>query len=84
MERPREVLPTPGGPTRHRIDPLLSAIRDRTAIYSTMRCFTWTRRRVAVAAASRALVVAMGCVAMGCVAMSCVGLRRVRCFIVDS
>ncbi len=43
MERPREVFPTPGGPTRHRTEPWLSESKDRTAMYSTMRCFTWRR-----------------------------------------
>lgn len=45
MERPREVFPTPGGPTRHRTEPWLSDSKDRTAMYSTMRCFTWMRDR---------------------------------------
>lgn len=40
MDLPSEVFPTPGGPTRHRMDPLLSESRDRTAMYSTMRCLT--------------------------------------------
>lgn len=41
MERPNDVFPTPGGPTRHKMEPLLSERRDRTAMYSTMRCFTY-------------------------------------------
>ena len=37
IERPSEVLPTPGGPTRHRIGPFLVGASLRTARYSTIR-----------------------------------------------
>ena len=30
MERPSEVLPTPGGPTKHRIGPFMSGFSRRT------------------------------------------------------
>ena len=43
IERPSEVLPTPGGPTRQRIDPLTSALSVRTARYSRIRVFTSSR-----------------------------------------
>ena len=35
-----EVLPTPGGPTRHRIFPLASGFSCRTAMNSSTRSFT--------------------------------------------
>ena len=37
-----EVLPTPGGPTRHRIGPLTFDIRPWTARYSTIRSLTFS------------------------------------------
>src|SRR5271169_1366669 len=37
---PSEVLPTPGGPTRHRIGPFIWPTRVCTARYSRMRCLT--------------------------------------------
>ena len=37
IDWPSEVLPTPGGPTRHRIGALPSGASLRTARYSTMR-----------------------------------------------
>ena len=43
IERPSEVLPTPGGPTRHRIGPFLFGASLRTARYSTMRFLTFSR-----------------------------------------
>ena len=42
-ERPREVLPTPGGPTRHRIGPLSFFTRCCTARYSRIRSLTFSR-----------------------------------------
>ena len=38
--RPREVLPTPGGPTRQRMGPLICLRRLRTARNSSSRSFT--------------------------------------------
>src|SRR3546814_6200241 len=48
IERPIEVLPTPGGPTRHRIGPFSFFMRACTARYSTMRSliFRSEERRV--------------------------------------
>ncbi len=43
IDLPSEVLPTPGGPTRHRIGPLSCPTRLCTARYSRMRCFTFSR-----------------------------------------
>ena len=40
---PSEVLPTPGGPTRHRIGAFSRSTRCCTARYSTMRSFTFSR-----------------------------------------
>ena len=37
MECPSDVLPVPGGPTKHRIGPLESGLSLRTARYSMMR-----------------------------------------------
>ena len=37
---PSEVLPTPGGPTKHRIGARPSGFSLRTARYSRMRCLT--------------------------------------------
>jgi DNA mismatch repair protein MutS len=42
MDLPSEVLPTPGGPTRHRIGPRILGERDCTARYSMMRSFTFS------------------------------------------
>src|SRR3970040_1971944 len=39
---PSEVLPTPGGPTRHRIGPFRRLTRCVTARYSTMRSLTFS------------------------------------------
>ncbi len=39
---PSEVLPTPGGPTRHMIGPLIFFERCCTARYSTMRSLTFS------------------------------------------
>jgi hypothetical protein len=38
---PREVFPTPGGPTRQRMGPLRLRLSERTAMYSTMRFLTY-------------------------------------------
>ena len=43
IEWPRDVLPTPGGPTKHRIGPFMSPFSLRTARYSTMRSLTLSR-----------------------------------------
>jgi hypothetical protein len=43
MLLPSDVLPTPGGPMRHRIGPFLSFLSLRTARYSRMRFFTFSR-----------------------------------------
>ncbi len=43
IDRPRLVLPTPGGPTKHRIGPLMSGFILRTARYSRMRSLTFSR-----------------------------------------
>ena len=40
---PSDVLPTPGGPMRQRIGPFLSCFSLRTARYSRMRFFTFSR-----------------------------------------
>src|SRR2546426_987365 len=40
IDCPREVFPTPGAPTRHRIGALTLSTRICTARYSTMRSFT--------------------------------------------
>ena len=39
----RLVLPTPGGPTKHRMGPLMSGFILRTARYSRMRSLTFSR-----------------------------------------
>src|SRR6185295_1246456 len=43
LERPSEVLPTPGGPTNNRMGPRLSLRSWRIALYSTMRFLTVSR-----------------------------------------
>ena len=43
MDRAMEVLPTPGGPTRQRIWPLMSGDSFRTARDSRIRSFTLVR-----------------------------------------
>ena len=43
IDWPSEVLPTPGGPTRHRIGAFSLSTRCCTARYSTMRSFTFSR-----------------------------------------
>jgi hypothetical protein len=43
IERPSDVFPTPGGPTRHRIGPFFSGFSFRTARYSMIRFFTLSR-----------------------------------------
>src|SRR5215472_8510794 len=40
IDLPSEVLPTPGGPTRHRIGPVSLLARCWTARYSTIRSLT--------------------------------------------
>ena len=54
MERPREVLPTPGGPTKHRMGLRILGESLRTAMYSRMRSLTlaspkWCSSRTAAA-----------------------------------
>src|SRR5438270_833184 len=53
-EWPSEVLPTPGGPTKHRICPDGSLRSFETARYSTMRCFTFSRSQWSSLSTSRA------------------------------
>ena len=43
IARPRVVLPTPGGPTRHRIDPPMRFLSLQTARCSRMRSLTFSR-----------------------------------------
>ena len=43
IERPSDVLPTPGGPTRHRIGPFMCETSACTARYSRMRSLTLSR-----------------------------------------
>ena len=43
IDFPSEVLPTPGGPTKHRIGPFGLAIRDCTARYSIILSLTFVR-----------------------------------------
>ncbi len=40
IERPSDVLPTPGGPTKQRIEPRASGFSRRTARNSRMRSLT--------------------------------------------
>ena len=42
MLLPRLVLPTPGGPYRHRMGDFRSPRSDSTAMYSKMRSFTFS------------------------------------------
>ena len=43
MDLPSEVLPTPGGPTKNRIGERIFSASLRTAMYSTMRSFGFSR-----------------------------------------
>ena len=43
IDLPSEVLPTPAGPTRHRIGPVSLLARCCTARYSTIRSLTFSR-----------------------------------------
>ncbi|CZR34599.1 Uncharacterised protein [Legionella pneumophila] len=43
IDCPREVLPTPGGPTRHNIGPFNLFTRCCTARYSMIRSLTCSR-----------------------------------------
>src|SRR3982751_5742785 len=43
IDRASDVLPTPGGPTKHRIGPLRFGFSLRTARYSRMRSFAFSR-----------------------------------------
>ena len=43
MLLPSDVLPTPGGPTKHKIAPPPSGFSLRTARYSTIRRLTLSR-----------------------------------------
>ena len=43
MDFPSEVLPTPGGPTKQRMGPLVSAFNLRTAKNSIILSFTLSR-----------------------------------------
>ena len=43
IDWPSDVLPTPGGPTKQRIGPFMSPFSLRTARYSTIRSFTFSR-----------------------------------------
>ena len=54
IERPTDVFPTPGGPTKSKIEPLQSPFSLRTARYSIMRFFTssspkWSFSRIFLA-----------------------------------
>ncbi len=42
MDCPSDVLPTPGGPTKHRIGPAASCFSRATASCSMMRSFTFS------------------------------------------
>src|SRR5687767_15882951 len=42
IDRASEVLPTPGGPTKHRIGPFIVGFSLRTARYSRMRSFAFS------------------------------------------
>ena len=48
IERPREVLPTPGGPTKQRMGPFRERVSARTAMYSRMRRLTCVQRDMGV------------------------------------
>ena len=43
IDFPREVLPTPGGPYKQRIGLFILLFSFRTAKYSNIRCFTFSR-----------------------------------------
>ena len=43
IERPSEVLPTPGGPSKQRIGPFMSGLSLRTARYSRIRFLFFSR-----------------------------------------
>ncbi|OPY05021.1 MAG: hypothetical protein A4E61_00470 [Syntrophorhabdus sp. PtaB.Bin184] len=43
IDLPRDVLPTPGGPTKHRMGPFMSALSFMTLKNSRMRSFTLSR-----------------------------------------
>src|SRR5688572_8110425 len=43
IDRASEVLPTPGGPTKHRIGPFIVGLSLRTARYSRMRSLAFSR-----------------------------------------
>ena len=43
MDLPSDVLPTPGGPTKHSSGPFILSLSLRTARYSTMRSLTFSR-----------------------------------------
>src|SRR4026208_1821099 len=43
IERASDVLPTPGGPTKHRIGPLTLGLSLRTARYSRIRSLAFSR-----------------------------------------
>lgn len=40
IDLPMEVLPTPGGPTKHKIFPCNEPLREATAMNSEILCFT--------------------------------------------
>ena len=40
---PKEVLPTPGGPTKHKIGPVNLLVRFCTAKYSKIRSLTFSK-----------------------------------------
>src|SRR5262245_38688444 len=52
LDLPSEVLPTPAGPTRHRIGPVLA--RCCTARYSTIRSLTFSRPKWSLSRTSEA------------------------------
>ena len=49
-----EVLPTPGGPTKHSTGPFASGFSFRTARYSIIRLFTFPRPKCALSRRSLA------------------------------
>src|SRR5262249_33634027 len=59
IERPREVLPTPGGPTKHRIGAFPSGRSFRTARCSRMRSLTFSRPQWSSSRMARARIRSM-------------------------
>src|SRR5687768_7879338 len=53
IDRASEVLPTPGGPTKHKIGPFTAGLSFRTARYSRMRSFALSRPECSLSSTSR-------------------------------